>query len=776
MATKRKRDMSKGPNLLGVDAPQGIQGVQQFRSSLQELDTKAQTKIKSLTSQAEQLYDVSSSIVQVVTEEISGCRLDRFQALLMVVDSILKKVGRDYKTHFSARLPSVLRAAYQRSDPPNQTFMQKMVTLSWKKHESLPYDVCEKLEAIFLPPEAAKAAPAAPPDATQAPPPKVPKQQPPAPPVQQATAPAAPVAAPAAAPAPAPAVAKPAPVSAESDEVVARRLTILTKIIERKPPQPDELQEIMKVPEIRKAIAMQQKGQRQEATTLLSDFKKELERKHKESLASKDPRLRSGAQPEKADPRRAAAAGRPTDPRQQQMDPRKPQDPRQAASAAAAAPPQDPRQAAASDPRQPVDPRSRQAPAAAPPAATTAAKVEASATAAVGAEAKTTAAAPAEGKAAAAEPMDVDAGETVDVSDDEDKPDPSHQLVPTRQILQGLPSIGFSEPWLRQFMSQMPSRSGAVDASRRDQAPAVGRKVLAASGDQMVYVDEISPNEMLLLMQFVFMLEERLRRTGRAVDLAQRVPHTFSFLQADQAVGVMLKWLFEEQPFQCTTTGLRFATREKLRKHDESVKKRKIAQQQRLKGVEARGWMESIPEWVGNRDLVVGPALFRLGGTIDEPGQKGGAASGALGLAAPGSLSDDEDGDGDAHRWVAPCDERRSVCPISGEPLELSWSAALNDWAFSDVVALEMGSTKPLEFPPGGPMGPHGLSETAVLMKKSCFKSTSISKRLEALDEMRGGGSQTSALIAPPGSQGKLDDPDLASFMKDAPRLAASFF
>ena len=58
----------------------------------------------------------------------------------------------------------------------------------------------------------------------------------------------------------------------------------------RKPARPDELQEIMKVPEIRKAIAMQQKNQRQEAlldalacqvdgeqaTALLSQFKQAL--------------------------------------------------------------------------------------------------------------------------------------------------------------------------------------------------------------------------------------------------------------------------------------------------------------------------------------------------------------------------------------------------------------------------------------------------------------------------------------------------------------------
>eukprot|EP00913_Durusdinium_trenchii_P031202 g29217.t1 len=103
----------------------------------------------------------------------------------------------------------------------------------------------------------------------------------------------------------------------DSDEQVERRLRILTKIIERKPPQPDELQEIMKVPEIRKAIAMQQKNQRVEATALLSQFKQELERRHKEILAEKDPRVRA---------EKAAQSGRPADPRME----RKPQDPRQA--------------------------------------------------------------------------------------------------------------------------------------------------------------------------------------------------------------------------------------------------------------------------------------------------------------------------------------------------------------------------------------------------------------------------------------------------------------
>eukprot|EP00435_Cladocopium_sp_Y103_P047141 s51_g13.t1 len=102
-------------------------------------------------------------------------------------------------------------------------------------------------------------------------------------------------------------------------------------------------------------------------------------------------------------------------------------------------------------------------------------------------------------KAEVGEVTTVLSDEEVEIEDD-DMP-----LVPARHFLQGMPSIGFSETWLRQFMSQMPrtrSKEGTPSNAR------VGRKVLGASGDQLVYVDAISPGEMLLLMQFVFMLEE----------------------------------------------------------------------------------------------------------------------------------------------------------------------------------------------------------------------------------------------------------------------------
>ncbi|CAK9031205.1 unnamed protein product [Durusdinium trenchii] len=117
-------------------------------------------------------------------------------------------------------------------------------------------------------------------------------------------------------------------------------------------------------------------------------------------------------------------------------------------------------------------------------------------------------------------------------------------------------------------------------------------------------------------------------------------------------------------------------------------------------------------------------------------------------------------------RWEVPCDLRRSVCPISGERFDRTWSSTLNDWAFTDAAAAEMHATKPLRFPPGGPLGPHGLSETAVVFKKSCFLNTSLTRRIDALHECRDPdsvkkpakpvtGSQQAVEVAP--SSGKED-------------------
>jgi len=350
-------------------------------------------------------------------------------------------------------------------------------------------------------------------------------------------------------------------------------------------------------------------------------------------------------------------------------------------------------------------------------------------------------------------------------------------------------------------MEQMPSPSDPQDA-RKLQAPAVGRKVLSADGDQMVYVDELSPSEVLLLMQFVFLLEERLRRSGGGIDLMQRVPHTFGFLQVESAIEVMLKRLFDELPYQCTTTGLRFASREKLRKHNDVLYRRRALAQQRQRGAEARGWMETIPEWVGNRDLVVGPALFQIGSSADEGtsgsrADRSNASQRAQRTAAMRELDaleeedeSDEDEDPERDRWLCPFDDRRSVCPISGEPFERTWSRSLNSWAFSDVVAVEVGTTdKVLRFPARQGEVPERLSESAVVFKKSCFLNTAPPKRLEALEDcsaihafLKKSNGEVAPLELPAATAEAAkeltpvaEDPDLAALATSRPS-AAKFF
>jgi len=682
-APKRKRD---GPPL-PHEVPDGAAGLAVFRAAIKDLDNKSQSKIKNLTDLALQLYGTSASIVQAVTDEITGAAPWRIQPLLFVVDSILKKVGKDYKVHFADRLPNALRAACQKSDLEGRNWLKKMVEESWQKHELLPLSAFDKLSAVFkTEPEAQpmigvphagmpQATPLTPMTPMGAPVPPPPGPPPGAPPGQSAEA------------------------ASIEDELVERRLRILTKIIERKPPQPDELHEIMKVPEVKKAIAMQRKN-RQEATNLLAQFKQELERRHREIMADKDPRLRA----------ERAAQSRPADPRMEL----KPSDPR----------------APIEGKDRPIDPRARQESVAAAEPPKKRVKAEAD---------------------GPGEVTTIQSDDEVEIEDD-DMP-----LVPARHFLQGMPSIGFSETWLRQFMSQMP-RTRVKEGTPNTR---VGRKVLGASGEQLVYVDAISPGEMLLLMQFVFMLEEKLRSTGRSVDLAQRVSHTFSFLQVDLAVDVMLKWVFDGLPFQCNTTGLRFSTRDKLRRHNEGLKRRK---EQRQMNAEARGWMDPIPDWVGNRDLVVGPALFRLGGPenkVPEP--------------HPSRALENVE---EEIKWEVPCDERRSVCPISGERFERTWSTTLNDWAFTDAIAAEMGS-KALKFPPGGPLGPHGLSETAVIFKKSCFSNSTLARRWDALHECRDPASAKALAVQPVIAQAVVtpavkEDSDLAKMIKAPP--ARKFF
>jgi len=837
--SKRKRDASKEE-----------ENLQKFKKDVKDLKSKSSSKINALTDLANKLQDDSQEVANSILDEISNAPLPRLRPLVMVLDCILKKVGKDYKNHFQEKISGVVLGAYKKSDAEHQAWLQKMANDSWRKHNVFPERILDSIDNIFAPSARGAAAggqvhlqhaqPVPPPPQQLAP------QQ-----MSHAVTGATPMhvdtpahvadraqsatligrvlgpqggtawAAPASAPEKPPKTAATPPVKAppphgmvdhaaerhrrgaetaaaatpaassqaasESPEVVERRLKILTKIIDRGIPDQEELAEIMRVPDIVRAMKMQHLGQTQEAVALLKQFKKDLENRHtlyQETLLKKATPGQS-ADARKVDPR--LQDNRPADPRQQRsihQEANKPVDPRQLSAR-----PADPRNAdvRSLDPRK-SDPRPgsktpdvvggpQLAPGAPVPAVPKRQGGLADLPPVSHPPAETPASLPEGGSAVP--PASDEAIPLDTMSDGEDEMAPGTKALPNGQgagklvqplqVLQGLPSIGFSEAWLRQFMEQMPTRTLMPEVQKLD-APRMGRKVLSASGEQLVYVDELSANEVMLLLQLIFLLEERVRSNSGGPDVAQRIPHTFSYLQVEPAIDVMLKRFFDELPYQCTTTGLRFASREKLRKHHDALYRRRTLLQQRQRGAEARGWMESIPEWVGNRDLVVGPALFRLGGAGDEAPKVLEANRGG-----GDAVSDVEDEGGERSRWLCPLDERRSICPISGEAFERTWSSAMNDWAFTDVVAVELGASKPLKFRPGRTGFPQQLSETAVLFKKSCFFNTTPAKRLEALEECQAMQAPLDAGPRPPSKSAIREDAELAALAATQP-MPRKFF
>lgn len=790
MSGKRKREAVQD---LTVD--DGGDGLPQFKKAVQDLKSKSQSKIANLTTMADKLYESADEVVKILSSEVANASQTRLQPLISVVDCILKKVGRDYKALMSDRIIDIVRTAFTKSDAAGRGWLLRMLNESWKKHEVLPQVILDQLSRIWeegaplpsvynnnnsngpTPTPSHEATPLAPPQ------PKAPLAKGQAflhhavkseviriddGPIPTATKQE---------------LLTPAANSGEpiDEELVERRLTILTKIMERKNPSHSELQEIMKVPEITVAISMLKKGQRQEAMTLLSRFKKDLEKKRGAPYRNNYVAAAVPAAPAAAPPAPVAAAGAAVpaavappppvssklppqrDPRLSQTSqvlPPQPQmppvDPRRLSASGAPPQPQPPplgapeRERAPSSALPPSDPRQRgetepsARPTSVPPASAMGASVMQN------------------GMPMSTGALDHAAKNGISAQ---------HLVPQERKSQTKVPSVGFSEAWLKQFMEQMPNKAKGPNDPKLA-APCVGRKVMGASGDQMVYVDELVPIEVLHLMQLIFLFEDRIRRGGGNVDLTQRIPHTFAYLQQDAPIDRMLRSFFDELPHQCTTTGVRFATREKMRKYHDTMYKRKSLAQQRARGAEARGWMESIPEWVGNRDLVVGPALFRLSEGSEEAQQRE--------AAQPGQDEDGSDGEDEEDAWVCPADPTRSVCPISGEAFATKWSYVLNDWVYTDVVAAEPDSNTPIRFPTRrGVIEPiesrARLTETTVLFKKSCFFNTELSKRLEALRDCRSVHAIASASSSEPKAKVvRPEDPSLA--LLAAPRKLAKRF
>lgn len=239
----------------------------EFKRQLVDLKTRSQQKIKNLTQLADELQtNYCHAVVQILNEEIKNAKIGRLQALFSLVDSILKKVSKEYKVQIGQSIGESFGICLARADDSNQEWLGKMVSLSWKKHGLLSDEVIADLERrLQNPQEVTLPTPSgsAEVEAEGAPYEQYDYPQQYASQYSQAL--------------PEPSMAWAPPPSDEIDAQKQRRLQILTKIVETRSVTPQEMSEITQVPEIRAAVALQQEGKKREAMELFMQFKHQLD-------------------------------------------------------------------------------------------------------------------------------------------------------------------------------------------------------------------------------------------------------------------------------------------------------------------------------------------------------------------------------------------------------------------------------------------------------------------------------------------------------------------
>lgn len=118
----------------------------QWKKGLQELKTKSSLMIKKLTDVAEEHYSEAGDMVIVWDGEVRSCGPERWGPLFSVVDSILKRIGGDYRAEFQKRLPDTFSYVIQRAEEKDRDFLFRMVEMSWKRHKLLEKEIIDKLE------------------------------------------------------------------------------------------------------------------------------------------------------------------------------------------------------------------------------------------------------------------------------------------------------------------------------------------------------------------------------------------------------------------------------------------------------------------------------------------------------------------------------------------------------------------------------------------------------------------------------------------------------
>jgi len=249
---------------------------------------------------------------------------------------------------------------------------------------------------------------------------------------------------------------------------------------------------------------------------------------------------------------------------------------------------------------------------------------------------------------------------------------------------------------------------------------AVPPKLLEVSAERDVYVDALHPTEVVLLLQFVFFMQQQLQAIMDS-GLSVRIPHTFSNLakMEDPVQSGVLRGFVDDYPCQCTTCGRRFSTRKRLRvHHDMHFQKTQLTKQlTATRKPKPRGWYATAQTWTGVKGLVLGPKIF---------------------TSRAGDFAAEEDDvpwtmEALADLGEVPLDQRKRVCAVCCEALKPKWRSERGIFVCVDAVAVVFDSNSPLTF---GDDGPTALPEEAFPFHRRCFLNTDVAARVKALEEL----------------------------------------
>ena len=298
----------------------------------------------------------------------------------------------------------------------------------------------------------------------------------------------------------------------------------------------------------------------------------------------------------------------------------------------------------------------------------------------------------------------------------------------------GSPPNSFSVEWIQYFFQSMCSKIPFFP-ERKLLVPGPSRTYVEESDDQRIYIDGLSSNEIILLLNFIFDLESHLLDNTRKGDNSTLiVPNKFVFIPVmgdPLESGLLDKWYFTHLS-QCATCALRFANRKLLTIHHDYHYHKCTAYQRRRRGLENnfRGWMEPPGDWLTGNGSSASSAIQYSSSLYSKMDEKIVSGLSNLGLTkiAPWSVSATTPSLTEtvtspppvssitAHHSArtqtemksiisdilpesVPVDEIKCKCLECGDLFEKVWIGEPVDLAvYRGVVAVPIGSTNPLQF------------------------------------------------------------------------------